>query len=146
MFAFSLSLPKHQTLDRWMEGKQRKRNVGWLLCLDGLSIHCKKPRINTIYVASISLIKKREGWGLHAKQLYSMDYTGIRALAVKSWRSKADRKKNGEKCGQGAADVQGTESKQPAVLLLVWQFHIATKHNTLYGHLYVFICICNSNS
>lgn len=108
-FSLSLCLFKHHEIDRWWEEGARKgtvRNVGWLLCLEWPSIHCEnhseRNQYNIQYVASISLIKKRDGWRLQAKQLYSMDYTGIRALAIKSRRLRADWEKREELCSQRA--------------------------------------------
>lgn len=77
-----------------LEGKERKiRNVdgcsAWNACR--FTVETTARGINTIYVASICLIKERDGWSLWAKQLYSMDYTGIEALVVKSYRLRGDR-------------------------------------------------------
>lgn len=94
---------------RWRGNKGRIRNVGWLLCLEWLSIHSENHGKRDQYnmCSSISLIKKRDGWRLQAKQLYSMDYTRVRALVIKSHRLRADRGKREEHRSHGAGVTPG---------------------------------------
>ncbi len=76
---------------RQADGREKKENGCSVWNGREFIVKTTARGINTINVASISLIKNRNRWRLWAKKNDSMDYTGIRALAINSCRLRGNR-------------------------------------------------------